>query len=137
VELPMNAGEDSFNQLPALTGRESGGAVRESVVHHSGAGMFSFRRGNWKLVLGRGSGGFSAPQSIAPGEGEPRGQLYDLAADPAEETNLWDANPEVVREMTALLEQIVRNGRSTPGPVQSNEGEVDIWAGAREVVKVP
>ncbi|MBW7997273.1 MAG: arylsulfatase [Candidatus Glassbacteria bacterium] len=137
VDLPDNAGEDSFNQLPAITGAGQSGARRESVVHHSGAGMFSLRRDNWKLVLGRGSGGFSAPQLVTPGQGEPRGQLYDMAADRAEQANLWNERPEVVQNLLALLEDIVRRGRSTPGPDQPNEGEVDIWAGARQVVEVP
>ena len=135
VTLPEDAGEDSFNQLPAMLGRKSEGPVRESVVHHSGSGMFSLRKGNWKLVLGRGSGGFTAPKIIEPSGGEPRGQLYDIAADPAEQHNVWDEHPEVAKEMTALLEEIAGNGRSTPGPAHANEGEVDVWSGASSNVR--
>ena len=61
----------------------------------------------------------------------------DSSPHPAEKVNLWNERPEVVKQMTAMLEEIVRRGRSTPGPVRSNEGVVDIWAGAKTVVKVP
>jgi arylsulfatase A len=137
VELPADAGEDSFCQLPAMTGEAPDGAVRESVVHHSGAGMFSLRQGKWKLVLGRGSGGFSSPQLVEPAGDDPRGQLYDMSTDQPELTNLWAENPEIVSAMLASLEEIVSRGRSTPGPQQTNDGAVDIWAGARSKVEVP
>ncbi len=137
VELPLDAGEDSFCQLPAMTAEAPVGAVRESVVHHSGAGMFSFRQDRWKLVLGRGSGGFSAPQLVEPARGAPRGQLYDMSDDQPELTNLWTEKPEVVNAMLASLEEIVGQGRSTPGPRQANDGAVDIWVGATSKVHVP
>ncbi len=45
--------------------------IREALVHHSGDGMFSIRQGQWKLVLGLGSGGFSEPVSVEPTAGRP------------------------------------------------------------------
>ncbi len=137
VALPDNAGEDSFDQLPAMTGETPTSAVRESVVHHSGAGMFSLRQGKWKLVLGRGSGGFSPPQLVEPAQGAPRGQLYNMSEDQPELQNLWAEQPEVVDEMLTSLEKLVERGRSTPGPEQANDGAVDIWAGAKNKVEVP
>ncbi len=137
VGLPANVGEDSFDQLPAMTGGAHSSAVRESVVHHSGAGMFSLRQGRWKLVLGRGSGGFSSPQLVEPAAGEPRGQLYDMSAENPELKNLWAEKPEVVSALLASLEETVSRGRSTPGPEQANDGAVDIWAGAKSKVGVP
>lgn len=110
IALPENAGEDSFSLLPALTGR--GGAVREAVVHHSAQGMFSIRERRWKLVLGRGSGGFSEPRRIVLKPGEPEGELYDLRNDPSEMANLYLKYPEVVRRLTSLLEKYQREGRS-------------------------
>ena len=38
-------------------------------------------------------------------------------------------HPEVVAELTQILETLVANGRSTPGPKQANTGEVNIRAG--------
>ena len=112
--LPRDAGEDSYNVLPALLHDTGGRPIREAVVHHSGAGMFAIRQGDWKLVLGRGSGGFSEPKSIDPDPGEPTGQLYNLSVDPAETNNLWAEHPGIVDRLTALLTKYQSSGRSRP-----------------------
>ena len=36
-------------------------------------------------------------------------------------------HPEVVKDLTALLERYVAQGRSTPGKPQNNGADVDIW----------
>ena len=48
-------------------------------------------------------------------------QLYNLADDVGETHNLYAQFPDRVDEMSALMEQLVRDGRSTPGPTQSND----------------
>lgn len=111
--LPPGAGEDSYSLLPALLGTQAK-ASREAIVHHSIDGMFSIRQGEWKLELGLGSGGFSAPKRIVPQPGDPQGQLYNIAADPAETTNLWLRHPEIVARLTGLLDRYVKEGRSRP-----------------------
>ena len=77
-------------------------------------GSFAIRQGRWKLIQGLGSGGFSAPRAIDPIEGGPRGQLYDLDADPGESVNLWAEHPDVVVRLSALLDRYKRDGRSRP-----------------------
>jgi len=114
ADLPDNAGEDSYNILPALMGQNRAEPIREAVVHHSGSGMFAIRQGKWKLVLGRGSGGFSVPRTIKPKPGEPEGQLYNLEDDLAESRNLWSENPEIVERLTNLLEKYKQQGYSRP-----------------------
>jgi arylsulfatase A-like enzyme len=113
VKLPNDAGEDSYSILPHLLGKKVG-PIREATVHHSSRGMFAIRQGPWKLVLGRGSGGFTPPRRIEPKEGEPIGQLYDLKDDPGETRNIYDERPDVVARLTKLLERYKREGRSTP-----------------------
>lgn len=113
VELPPNAGEDSYSLLPALLGRRNGGR-RRAVVLHSNEGIFAIREGPWKLVLGLGSGGFSEPKRLEPAPGQPRGQLYHLARDPGETENLYAKHPEVVARLEALLETYRRQGFSRP-----------------------
>lgn len=108
--LPKEAGEDSYSLMPALTGSKS--PRRDVVIHHSSQGLFAVRQGNWKLALGRGSWGFSEPQKITPKAGEPEGELYDLAADPLEQNNLYQKRSDVVIRLTALLDQYKREGRS-------------------------
>lgn len=112
--LPPSAGEDSFNLLPALLG-ENKGAVRSSFVGHSWDGMFCIQEGNWKLEQGLGSGGWSSrPEHVDPVPGGPKGQLYDLAADPREEHNLYQERPEIVDRLSKLLEQFQRQGYTRP-----------------------
>ncbi|MBM3735937.1 MAG: arylsulfatase [Acidobacteria bacterium] len=112
-KLPDDAAEDSYNLLPAYLGTAKK-PVREAVVHHSSMGLFSIRRGNWKLSLGKGSGGFTDPKRVDPKPGEPQGELYDLSADPSETNDLYVKQQARVAELTALLDQYKSQGRSRP-----------------------
>ena len=125
TSLPENAGEDSVSILPLLTGSDT--PVREQLVHHSIDGKFAIRDGRWKLVLCPGSGGWTLKDADAAEAGLPLVQLYDMDADPGEQHNLHAAEPDRVRSMLGALKQIIAAGRSTPGPHQSNDVEVDVW----------
>jgi len=112
-DLPDGVAEDSHDILPALLGEETAGRpIRESVVHHSSYGVFSIRQGRWKMVLDCGdSGGWPTPRGSHPKRGTP-GQLYDVAADPVEEINLWEERADVVDQLRSLLEGYRKSGRS-------------------------
>jgi arylsulfatase A len=126
VALPDSAGVDSVSMLPALLGTP-GKPTREAIVYHSIHGNFAIRRGRWKLVLCPDSGGWSAPRRWTPeAKALPSVQLYDILTDVGERTNEWDAHPDVVSQLTALLDRYVAEGRSTPGPRQKNDVRVDI-----------
>lgn len=113
-------GVDSYSLLPALLG-ESGLPVREATVHHSINGSFAIRKGPWKLILCPGSGGWSDPKPDSPDIGTlPPYQLYNLESDIGETENLLEQYPEVVAELSDLVQQYIESGRSTPGPVQEN-----------------
>lgn len=78
---------------------------------------------NWRCV----------PDPVAgqtkPGEETedmPRFQLYDLAADIGETTNIIEKHQEIAQELRAILKAHVLRGRSTPGPEQKNDG-VQVW----------
>jgi arylsulfatase A len=113
-KLPPDAGEDSFDLLPALLGKKLERPVREAVVHQSGDGTLGIRQRPWKLATALGSHGFSDPRNIRPTPGGPQGQLYNLDDDPAEQHNLWLDRPAVVKRLTALLEKYKAEGRSRP-----------------------
>jgi arylsulfatase A-like enzyme len=113
TKVPKNAGEDSYNLLPALLGTNTKPA-RDAIVHHSNAGMFAVRQGQWKLELGLGSGGFSPPESVEQAPGGPAGQLYDLSKDPAERYNLYQKYPDIVDRLSTLLDTYKRQGHSRP-----------------------
>ena len=57
-ELGDNEGEDSVSLIPIFKG-EATEPIREATVHHSLSGMFAIRKGDWKLIQGLGSGGFT------------------------------------------------------------------------------
>ena len=112
--LPENAGEDSISFYRVLRGvKENSMAERVAMVHHGSQGRFAIRESNWKLVM----------------EDRRRNQreLFDLAVDPGETKNLIRANPAISKRLTAKLAAIVRNGRSSPGPVQKND--TPLWRG--------
>ena len=110
AEIPAGEGQDSLNQSALLLGEELDEPVREELVHHSFEGMFALRRGPWKLIEGRGSGGFTDPAWRLPAEGEAPGRLHHLGRDPSEQKNLWDEEPEVVARLLARLAEIRADG---------------------------
>jgi len=125
-KLPDNAGEDSFSFLPELTG--TGTTARTSDVHHSINGRFAIRDANWKLEFCPGSGGWAQPRDLpAEKQGLPKLQLYDMTVDVGEVKNLQGDQTNLVARLTAELEKIVADGRSTPGQPQKNDVHVDIW----------
>lgn len=123
AKIPSDAGEDSFSFLPDLLG--TGRSVRVSVIHHSISGRFAIRAGDWKLEFCSGSGGWGEPQdNKATKQGLPALQLYNLKDDLGETNNVQAAHPDVVKRMTAQLESIIADGRSTPGSKQVNDVQV-------------
>ncbi len=108
-KLPNTAAEDSFDVLPALLGKESATPIRDHLIHHSGGGLFAIRQGNWKLILGKGSGGFTR---YKPPKDAPDGQLYNLADDPGEKQNLYLKQPKIVKRLSALLERYKKQGHT-------------------------
>jgi arylsulfatase A-like enzyme len=110
-KLADNEGEDSVSLLPILKGKAKA-PIREATVHHSLGGMFAIRKGDWKLIQGLGSGGFTKIDTKADKAAGFEGQLYNLKDDPQEKNNLWKDKPEVVAELSALLEKYKAEGRS-------------------------
>ena len=122
--LPENAGEDSVSNLPVWEGRKMESSLREATVHHSMDGSFSIRKGQWKLEMCAGSGGWSFPRPGEECKGLPPIQLYNLGADIGERRNLEAEHPEIVVELKELLTRYVETGRSTPGAPQENCGGI-------------
>lgn len=122
-EVKDTEGEDSYNILPLLLDEKEGDIIREATVHHSIDGDFTIRKGEWKLLLSPGSGGWSYPRSNAEViKTLPPVQLYNMQTDPQESKNVYAEHPEVVEELKALMAKYVKDGRSTPGMPQKNDG---------------
>jgi len=121
TELPKNAGEDSYNMYPALLGRQPDKPIRRYTIQHATRQALAIRRGPWKYLDHKGSGGnryegnnqleVYAIEDTAP---EAPGQLYNLKTDPGETTNLYYKYPDIVKELKLLLETSKQSGRSAP-----------------------
>lgn len=94
--------EDSYSFAKVLTDGLLA-PIRHSMVHHTASGKYALRLNNWKLIDGLGSGGFTHPTSLTPGERGPAGQLYDLDNDPGERLNLYQDHPDRVAAMDKML----------------------------------
>ncbi|NND96559.1 MAG: arylsulfatase [Pirellulaceae bacterium] len=113
-DLPDGVASDSRNAMPAFLDAQPNQVVRDFAVHHSLWGVFAIRRGPWKMIPHRGSGGFTFPRDIDVAKvGGPAGQLYHLQDDPAETKNVWDDHPEVVAELQRLLTTIQSESKSS------------------------
>jgi len=110
TNLAENAGEDSISIVPLLRGGHS--PVRDTVVHHSFRGRFAIRKGPWKLVESLDGGDFFTRERRRPGPGEPDGQLFNMANDPTESQDIYESNPDIVRELRTLLRGCQDEGRS-------------------------
>jgi arylsulfatase A len=103
-ELPDNAGEDSESFLAALLEQKQ--LNRSPIIHHSAAGRFAIRKGNWKLVME---------------DGRNNRELYDLSVDPSEKDNIIAKHLDKASELATSISEIVRNGRTTEDRQQPND----------------
>jgi len=122
VELPDDAGEDSYNMLPVLLGEQDDEPVRPYLIQQTMSGRnLSIRRGQWKYLNHKGSGGSNYDRggewgmkqyALPDSDPDAPAQLYNLADDPGETRNLYSKHPRIVAELKRLLEQSVASGRS-------------------------
>ena len=61
-QLQPHEGEDSFSMIPLFHEATKDQPTREATVHHSMNGSFAIRKGDWKLIMAPGSGGWSYPR---------------------------------------------------------------------------
>ncbi len=121
VKLPETAALDSFSILPLLKGETLKTPTHPYVIHHSANGRFAIRKGDWKFIADKGSGGWSK------GDVGQASQLYDMAKDRKESRNLVAEKTETAAELIKLLEFAIANGRTTPGIRQNNDVNVVLW----------
>jgi hypothetical protein len=83
---------------------EADAVGRDHLVEQAGGPLtLAIRKGQWKLIP-------RLPGAARAASARP--ELYDLAADPAEAKNVIDAHPEVVEELSALLQRIREAGHT-------------------------
>jgi arylsulfatase A-like enzyme len=107
VPLGDEDAPDSWNVLPALLGTSPDG--RPHLVEQ--AGSLGLRVGTWKYIEPSDGARYDRWTDTELGN-DSVPQLYDLATDPGERTNLAERYPERVLEMAAMLQEIRESTRS-------------------------
>jgi arylsulfatase A len=146
VSFADDQAPDSISFLPLLRD-PAARPPRTSMVIRGTRGS-CVRDGDWKLLLCPGSGSAGRfftepeadtawraaiesfgrkPRSAEELEQPPFLQLFNLADDPGETTNLAAEHPERVREMITAYRKILDAGRSTPGPALPNGRELQVF----------
>lgn len=94
--IPAGNAEDSYSFFPLLSGTKKT-VNRPDIIHHSGGkGMYAIREGDWKLILGNGSGARTKP--IGTTFEEPY-QLFNIGKDISESVNLIDSEIEIAEKL--------------------------------------
>ncbi len=110
-KMTPDEAHDSYSFLPVLLNEEYEKPLREATIHHSLNGHFAIRKENWKYIDAKGHGGFAQIKEEVPQDSV---QLYNLENDPAETTNVYLENPEIISELKVLLEKYKTQGFSRP-----------------------
>lgn len=103
---PANFGEDGHDLLPYFRATPGTHRPQEFINHyphnHRSDFFTSFRSDNWKLIYNYQSNSH---------------QLYNLATDPTEQTNLAASDPETTSRLTRKLAQRLAETWGAPGPL--------------------
>ena len=77
---------------------------RETVFYYNGARLTGVRHRAFKLHLAVAAGSGASGAAAIPAPANPAWELYNLDEDPSEKFNLAEKRPEIVRELTAMME---------------------------------
>jgi arylsulfatase A-like enzyme len=110
---PLSRGqaEDSFNLLRAFTEAKPGAPVRDSVILQSADATYDVRQGDWKFIERTDAPAFATVRNKSTldaaahkkAAGLSTDELYQLAADPAETTDVRAAHLERAATLKKLL----------------------------------
>ncbi|HRE79539.1 MAG TPA: arylsulfatase [Opitutaceae bacterium] len=114
--LPENACLDSFDVSGALLGKPEAKGREHLIQQDNGqAGNFGFRVGNWKLLRhdSKSARNLVVERTLA-NTPVPQFQLFDLAKDPGETTDVSAQHPQLMAQLQERLAQAIASGRTRP-----------------------
>ncbi len=117
-DVPGDRKIDGKDIAPLLLGRDGAQSPHEAFFYYHHGALEAVRRGPWKLHLSK--------------KGQQIRELYDLRADVGETQNLYDQQPDVVAELSALADAtrtdlgdkatgVEGTGRRPAGRVENNK----------------
>lgn len=99
VSVPADRIYDGYDLTSVL--REGGKSPREEMLYYHGTRIFAARKGAFKLYFYENNpGGY--PERMRKLDTL---QLYNIQHDPSEKYNIAEQNPEIIREIEALVQQ--------------------------------
>ena len=101
--LRKGAAPDSQEHLDVLLGKNNTG--REYVVQQNLNNTLAIVKGEWKYIEPSDGPAIEFWTKMELGN-DKQPQLYDLSSDPSEKTNVAKSHPEIVKELSALLESV-------------------------------
>ena len=101
--LPEGAAPDSQEHLNTLLGKDD--TSREYIVQQNLNNTLAIVKGQWKYIEPSDAPAIEYWTKMELGN-DRHPQLYDLSADPSEKNNVAKQHPEVVRELSELLESV-------------------------------
>lgn len=104
ISTPSKA-PDSYSLFDEWVQKENKMELKP-IVHHSSAGHFAIRYGDWKMIEKRGSGGFTPPSKLPTPPGETPERLFNLKDDPSETVDLSQKYPDQLQKMKQKLDSI-------------------------------
>ena len=116
---PEGAAEDSIDVGAAMLDGPAAGPTRDHVILQDARATYAIRMGDWKLIERVDPPAFeprnrnAARRLAAARRGAPgRDELYNLADDPAEATDVSADHPEVVARLREALDAARSRGRT-------------------------
>ncbi len=101
VDLPVNAGEDSFSVLPVLLGHQSPNSLRTIAFIQGDTkdDAIAVRSGKWKLIESTDS------------DQQKLHSLYDLSTDEGETNDVAREHADIVKDLATALDKAREDGR--------------------------
>jgi len=116
-ELQDNDAEDSHDLGPLLSGDSD--AIRDTHIHNTNSKNYAIRHGDWVLIQGK--DGYMSTRNKDwekrhgyPADHSGKVELYNLKTDLGQKSDVADAHPEKVQELSSLLSEIRERGHSAP-----------------------
>ncbi len=113
ADIPAGSAEDSYNQLAFIKGETL--SARDTLVHNTNANGYALRHGDWVLIAAKTGAVSKVPDWFDQANGYTKhtqpGELYNLRDDLAQKVNLYADQPEKVKDLSALLEQLRAKGQ--------------------------